>query len=88
MSHCLQQNPTSRQIVHTPKVPLGVHKQWSCDGHDKLYRIGFPVYGFVDNTTGAWLDAWVVLSNCLGHIIAYLFLCVVEKYGSKFLSYF
>lgn len=76
-----KRNPGSRKILRSKKVPLGIHEWWSADGHDKLYKIGFPVYGFVDDATGKWLDAWVVPSNRFGTIIGYLFLCCVEKYG-------
>ena len=76
-----RRNPGSRKIVHTLKVPIGIHERWSCDRHDKLYKIGFPVYGIVDDGTGKWLDAWVVPSNRFETVIGYLFLCCVEKYG-------
>ena len=79
-----KRNPGSRRIVRTQKVPLGIHERWSCDGHDKLYKIGFPVYGMVDDGSAKWLDAWVVPSNRFGEIIGYLFLCCVEKYGGMF----
>ncbi len=49
----------------------------------KLYKIGFQIYGIVDDATGRSLGAWVLPSNRLGFSIAYCFLCVVEKYGSK-----
>ena len=38
--------------------------------------------------TGNWLDAWVVPSNRLGHVIGYLFLCLIEKFGSEFILFF
>lgn len=74
-------NPGSRKIIRVKKIPIGIHDRWSCDGHDKLYKIGFPVYGFVEDGVGFWLDAWVVPSNRFAIVIGYLFLCVVEKYG-------
>jgi hypothetical protein len=40
----------------------------------------------VDDATGQWLRAWVVPSNRMGVIIAYLFLCLVEEFGGTFLS--
>ncbi|OBZ79570.1 hypothetical protein A0H81_00262 [Grifola frondosa] len=75
-----QREPTAKKIVRFPKVPIGIHERWSGDGHDKLYKIGFPIWGVVDDATTAWLDAWVVPSNRMGEIIAYCFLCLVEKY--------
>ncbi|KAF8164040.1 hypothetical protein K438DRAFT_1775735 [Mycena galopus ATCC 62051] len=52
-----------------------------CDGHDKLYKIGFPIWMMVDDVTDKILKAWVVPSNRMGDVIAYLFLCLVEEYG-------
>jgi len=78
-----KRNPGSKKIVRSKKVPLGIHERWSCDGHDKLYKIGFPIYAIVDDASGKWLDAWVVPSNRFGDIIGYLVLCTVEKYGGK-----
>ena len=53
------------------------------DGHDKLYKIGFPIWAIVDDATSKWLGAWVVPSNRMGNVIAYLWLCAVQKYGGK-----
>jgi hypothetical protein len=64
-----------------PKFPLGPHERWAGDGHDKLYKIGFPLWAMVDDSTAKILGAWIVPSNRLGEIIAYLFLCLVEEYG-------
>ena len=75
--------PTSKRIFRVPKVPIGIHERWSADGHDKLYKIGFPIWAVVDDATSKWLDAWVVPSNRMGHIIGYLFLSLVEKYGGN-----
>jgi hypothetical protein len=63
------------------KFPIGIHQRWAADGHDKLYKIGFPIWAIVDDATGKWLDAWVVPSNRTGNIIAYLWLCTVQTYG-------
>ena len=73
--------PTAKRIFRVPKHPIGIHQRWSADGHDKLYKIGFPIWAIVDDATGRWLDAWVVPSNRMGDVVAYLFLCAVEKYG-------
>ncbi len=34
--------PHSRRVQRTPLVSLGIHHEWSGDGHDKLAAIGFP----------------------------------------------
>lgn len=79
-------DPYGKRIQRFPKHPIGIHERWSGDGHDKLYRIGFPIWAMVDDGTGKWLDAWIVPSNRMGEIIGYLFLCLVEKYGGEYYS--
>ena len=76
-------DPSSKQIFRVKKVPIGIHERWAGDGHDKLYKIGFPVWAVVDDATGKWLGAWVVPSNRMGYIIGYLYLCMVELFGGK-----
>lgn len=78
-------DPSSKKTFRVKKVPIGIHERWAGDGHDKLYKIGFPIWAVVDDATGKWLDAWVVPSNRMGVIIGYLFLCLVEKYGGEFI---
>jgi hypothetical protein len=46
-----KRDPTSKKILRFPKIPIGIHERWSCDGHDKLYKIGFPVWAIVDDAT-------------------------------------
>ena len=75
--------PTAKKIFRLPKYPVGIHHRWSCDGHDKLYKCGFPVYGIVDDATGKILKAWVVPSNRISEIVAYLWLCLVVIVGGK-----
>ena len=79
-------DPSSKKILRVKKNSIGIHERWAGDGHDKLYGIGFPIWAVVDDATGKWLDAWVVPSNRMGHIIGYLFLCLVEKFGGRFIS--
>ena len=75
--------PTAKRIHRVKKHPIGIHQRWSADGHDKLYKIGFPIWAIVDDATSKWLGAWVVPSNRMGNVVAYLWLCAVEKYGGK-----
>jgi hypothetical protein len=77
--------PGSKKVLRFPKVPIGIHERWSGDGHDKLYSIGFPIWAVVDEATSKWLGGWVVPSNRLAHVIGYLFLDLVERFGGKFL---
>ncbi|KAG6875105.1 hypothetical protein C0992_005191, partial [Termitomyces sp. T32_za158] len=76
-----KRNPSARKIIRHPKVPLGIHDRWSCDGHDKLYKIGFPIYAFVDEATELWLFGDIAPSNRHNVIIGYLSLCCVEEHG-------
>ncbi|KAJ2918367.1 hypothetical protein MD484_g2022, partial [Candolleomyces efflorescens] len=73
--------PNAKRIFRVKKIPVGIHEKWAADGHDKLSKIGFPIYAIVDDATGRWLGAWVVPNNRLGHVVAYLYLCLVEEYG-------
>lgn len=75
--------PTAKKIPRVKKNPIGIHERWSGDGHDKLYSIGFPIWGIVDDATSKWLLGRVVPSNRFGLIIGYLYLCAVEKTGGK-----
>jgi hypothetical protein len=77
-------DPSSKKILRVKKNPIGIHERWAGDGHDKLYRIGFPIWAVVDDATSKWLDAWVVPSNRMGNVIGYLFLCLIEKFGGQF----
>ena len=83
----LLREPTAKKILRVRKNPIGIHKRWSGDGHDKLNSIGFPIWAVVDEATSKWLGGWVVPSNRLGTIIGYLYLCLVEKFGGKFAYY-
>ena len=73
-------DPGAKRIRRAVAVPIGIHEQWSGDGHDKLYRIGFPIWAVTDAATTRILGAWVVPSNRMGEIIGYLFLLLVEEY--------
>jgi len=75
--------PTAKRTFCVKKYSTGTHQCWAADGHDKLYKIGFPIWAIVDDATGKWLGAWVVPSNQTGNIVAYLWLCTVQKYGGK-----
>lgn len=76
--------PTAKKIRRFPKVPLGIHERWAGDGHDKLYKIGYPIWAVVDDSVPRWLNGWVVPSNRKGSIICYLFLCLVEQFGGEY----
>ncbi|RXW23239.1 hypothetical protein EST38_g2615 [Candolleomyces aberdarensis] len=73
--------PEGRNPTRTEKFPLGPHERWSCDGHDKLNKIGCSIYGIVDDATSRYLGIWVVPSNREGTVVAYLYLSLVLSYG-------
>ncbi|KAJ7200544.1 hypothetical protein GGX14DRAFT_372082 [Mycena pura] len=78
--------PTAKKIFRVPKYPVGIHERWSGDGHDKLYSVRFchspdAVYAFVEDASEKGLKAWICPSNRVGKVIAYLWLCLVEKHG-------
>jgi hypothetical protein len=74
-------DPTTKHILRVKKFPIGIHARWAADGHDKLYKIGFPIWAIIEDATGKWLGGWVVPSNRTGNVVAYLWLCTVEKHG-------
>ncbi|KAF8586712.1 hypothetical protein K439DRAFT_1554494, partial [Ramaria rubella] len=65
---------------------LGPHYEWNANGHDKLSVISFPVWGVQDVWLGSWLGLWVVLNNCIGFAVAYLYLSLVEELSGKHCS--
>ncbi|KAK7690805.1 hypothetical protein QCA50_005905 [Cerrena zonata] len=73
--------PTAKKISRRPIVCLGPHHEWSADGHDKLAKIGFPIWGVRDVWGGKWLGLWVVPNNRLKLAVAYLYLQLVEELG-------
>jgi hypothetical protein len=80
------QDPTTKHVLRVKRYPIGIHARWAADGHDKLYKIGFPIWAIIEDAMGKWLGAWVVSSNWTGNTIAYLWLCTVEMYGGKHIS--
>lgn len=76
--------PKVKRIHRTALISIGPHEYWSMDGHDKLTRIGFPVYGIRDVWSGKWLGLWTVPNNRLKNIIAYLYLSLVEEVEGMF----
>lgn len=81
-------DPSSKKTFQVRKFPIGIHEHWAGDSHDKLYKIGFPVWAVVDDATGKWLGTWIVPSNRMGHIIRYLFLCLIKLFGGAFVDIF
>jgi hypothetical protein len=77
--------PSSKKVQCQPLVVVGFHEEWSGDGHDKLIRIGFPVYGIRDKWSGKWLGLWVMPNNRLNTTVAYLYLTLLEQEANSIL---
>lgn len=65
-----------RRVYNVP----GPNYLWHADGHDKLKRFGFPIYGCIDGFSKKvlWID--VATSNNDPTIIAYFYLAAVKKF--------
>ncbi|KAK6974879.1 hypothetical protein R3P38DRAFT_2583362 [Favolaschia claudopus] len=73
--------PTAKKIFRVPKYPVGSDQRWSGDGHDKLYKIGFPLYGYCDDATAMGLQYRICPSNRYGKAVLYIWLDLVEDRG-------
>ena len=72
-----------KKIFRAPVVSIGPHHEWSADGHDKLTKLGFPIWGVRDKWSGKWLGLWVVPNNRVKVAIGYLYLSLVKKLGGE-----
>jgi len=59
----------------------GPNEVWCCDGHDKLCKYGFAIWGVRDKFSRKWLGLWVMPNNRLSDSVAYLWLTLVRKLG-------
>jgi hypothetical protein len=75
--------PTAKKIHRVPIVALGIHDRWCADGHDKLKKIGFPIWAVREMWSGKWLGLWSIPDNRLKLAIAYLYLRLVEEHGGN-----
>ncbi|KAF9006806.1 hypothetical protein BDZ89DRAFT_1079590 [Hymenopellis radicata] len=76
-----QSRAPGQKVIHrTPLVSLGPNEEWSMDGHDKLAKAGFGVYGIRDKYSGFFLHYQVVPSNCYAAVVAILLLECIMKY--------
>ncbi|KAF9461875.1 hypothetical protein BDZ94DRAFT_791699 [Collybia nuda] len=76
-----KREPEGKKVHRTQLISLGIHHEWSADGHDKLSQIGFPIWGVRDKYSGKWLGLWVVPNNRLKDAIGYLYLSLVKELG-------
>ena len=78
-----RREPTAREIIRSILTALGPHWEWSGDGHDKLLKYGFAIWGIRDKWSRYWLGLWVLPNNRKAVVIAYLWLTVVKQCGGK-----
>ena len=73
------QRAPGRKIIHrTPLHSLGPDEEWSMDGHDKLAKAGFGIYGIRDKFSGKYLYYRVLPSNRYAAVIGMVFLeCIL-----------
>jgi hypothetical protein len=71
-------NPTAKVIHRSEIIRVGSNERWGSDGHDKLNKIGFPLYAVTDFATGKVLGGWFAPSNRRGRVVAFMFLSLVE----------
>src|ERR1700742_2809268 len=79
----LARQPTSKRIRRIPLTSSGPNEVWCCDGHDKLTRYGFAIWGLRDKFSRKWLGLWVLPNNRIGIVVAYLWLTVVRDVGGE-----
>ena len=77
----IREPSVSKKVLCTPLVALSPHHEWSADGHDKLSKLGFPIYGIRDKWCMKWLGLWVVPNNHLKLAVAFLYLSLVKELG-------
>jgi hypothetical protein len=75
----IARHPTAQKIKRAEITSEGPNEVWRCDGHDKLKKYGFVIWGMRDKYSGKWLGLWVVPSDRFGIIAAYLWLSAVQK---------
>ncbi|KAK7051281.1 hypothetical protein VNI00_004781 [Paramarasmius palmivorus] len=68
-----------KEIRRTPLAALGPHEEWSMDGHDKLARAGFQIYGIRDKWGGLHVHYRVLKSNRYAAVVGVVFLEAVKK---------
>lgn len=74
-----------KKIVRQPLTAIGPDEEWSMDGHDKLNRAGFGIYGIRDKYSANFLHYRVLPSNRYAAVIGVVFLeCAKIRGGSCF----
>ena len=73
--------PGQKVIKRTPLLSVGPDEEWSMDGHDKLAKAGFGVYGIRDKYSGRFLHYRILCSNRYALVVGITFLECIKKYG-------
>ncbi|KAF8308853.1 uncharacterized protein EI90DRAFT_2959957 [Cantharellus anzutake] len=81
-----KREPCGKKIRRHPIISVGPGAEWSGDGHDKLKKIGFSIYGIRDIAPGKWLKLKLLPDNRLKETIAYVYLELVEELGGMYLA--
>lgn len=71
----------SKRIRRFPITSRGPNEQWSCDGHDKLERLGFGIYGIRDVYSGYIISMEVLPSNRLAKNIQWVYVTAVLRHN-------
>ena len=74
----------SKNLHRFPIVSLGPDEQWSMDGHDKLSKQGFGIYGIRDVFSGKILALEAFPSNRLANNVHWLYLRTVLQAGGQY----
>ncbi|KAJ3897209.1 hypothetical protein F5879DRAFT_814138, partial [Lentinula edodes] len=68
-------------IYRTQLHSNGPDDDWSMDGHDKLAKVGFEIYGIRDKFSGKFLYYVVLPSNRYAAVIGVVLLKCIKKHG-------
>lgn len=83
-----QSRAPGRKVIHrTVLVSVGPNDEWSMDGHDKMAKAGFEIYGIRDKFSGKYLWYRVVPSNRYAAVVGVILLECIKKYGSESSDY-
>jgi hypothetical protein len=77
-------SPNFRQIKRVPLTSQGPNEVWCCDGHDKLMKYGFAIWGVRDKFSRRWMGLWVLPNNRIGIVVAYLWLTLVRDLEGRY----
>ena len=78
--------PHAKKVQRFALVSLGLHHEWSGDGHDKLMAIGFPVWGCGTNGWESGLvSGWYLTTDLRPPLHIYITcLCMNMVVGAVF----